>query len=218
MTRNVKISLSLIVALACGALVAVAAIDSAEEPASAAETTAADAQVLRPDTHRLSATRGDRVTVVEFLDFECESCRALYPVMEQLREEYAGRVTFAIRYFPIASHRNAQIAAQAVEAAARQGALEAMYRTMFETQEQWGEAQESKQQLFVGFARRLGLDVDRFRRDLEDPSTVARVASDQRDGVALGVTGTPTVFLDGEPLALESAEQLRADIDAALAE
>ena len=158
------------------------------------------------------------MTLVEFLDFECGACGALYPVIEQLREEYEGRVTFAIRYFPLASHFNAQNAALAVEAAARQGALEPMYRMMYENQLDWGEARESREQTFLGFARRLGLDMDRFRRDVADPRTAARVGLDQEDGITLGVEGTPTLFLNGELLPLESGEQLKADIDAALAE
>lgn len=222
MTRNVKISLALIAVVVLGAVALALATDSSDDAAAPSGTTAAAAaggpQAIRPDSHRLSTARDDRVTLVEFLDFECESCRALYPVLEEMRAEYEGRVTFAIRYFPIASHTNAQLAAQVVEAAAQQGKLEQMYRTMFETQAEWGESQESREATFVGFARRLGLDMDRFRSDLNDPRTVARVAKDQEEGVALGVQGTPTLFLNGELLTLESVEQLKAEIDAALAQ
>lgn len=223
MTRNLKISLSLVVALVAGVLVVLLATDSSEKPASAAETVAGAstepaAPVIRPDSHRLSTAPDGKVTLVEFLDFECESCGALYPYMEELRERYDGRVTFAIRYFPLPGHFNGENAALAVEAAARQGALEPMYRAMFETQSEWGEARESHARTFVGFARRLGLDVERFKRDVADPKTSARVARDQDDGYDLGVEATPTLFLNGEPLPIESPQQLQAAIDAALAE
>lgn len=227
MTRNLKISLSLVVALVAGVLVVMLATDSSDGPASAAETVAATGTgtsggpatpVIRPDTHRLSTAQDGKVTLVEFLDFECESCGALYPYMEELREQYDGRVTFAIRYFPLPGHFNGENAALAVEAAARQGALEPMYRMMFETQAEWGEARESHAQTFAGYARRLGLDMARFRRDVADPKTAARVASDQDDGYDLGVEATPTLFLNGAPLPIESPEQLQAAIDAALAE
>lgn len=223
MTKNLKISLALVAVVLLGVVALALTTDSAEKPATADATTpasaaAATARTIRPDSHRLSTARDDRVTLVEFLDFECESCRAMFPVMEQLRAEYDGRITFAIRYFPIASHTNAQLAAQAVEAAARQGRLDAMYRTMFETQAEWGESQESREETFLGFARRLGLDMDRFRADLADPEVRARVESDQKDGLALGVQGTPTLFLNGEQLELMPYEGLKAAIDAALAQ
>ncbi len=86
--------------------------------------------------------------VVEFLDFECEVCGAVYPVMEELREEYDGEVTFAVRYFPLPGHFNSGNAAVAVEAAAQQGAFEAMYQRMFETQSEWGEGRESEADRF----------------------------------------------------------------------
>ncbi|HST43369.1 MAG TPA: thioredoxin domain-containing protein [Conexibacter sp.] len=236
MTRNLKISVALVAVLLVGLLTVALVSDPSDEPAAAAETIAATtagdsddasapaetgatvAPVLRPDSHRLSVARDGRVTLVEFLDFECESCGALYPLMEELREQYDGRVTFAIRYFPLPGHANAGTSALAVEAAARQGALEPMYRTMFETQAQWGEQQESKAPLFREFASRLGLDMRRFDRDVAAEATAARVLRDQQDGTALGIQGTPALYLNGRELTLESAEQLRADIDAALAE
>lgn len=223
MSRNLRISLTLAIVVVIGIVVALVASGSSDdangETAAATSTAAAEtaAPVIRPDTHRLSTAPEGSPTLVEFLDFECESCRALFPYIEQLRRQYDGRVTFAIRYFPIPSHRNAELAARAVEAAAQQGELEAMYRTMYETQAEWGESQEPRRDTFLGFARRLGLDMDRFTADLDDPRTAARVARDQQDGVALGVQGTPTLFLDGELLELTSVEQLEADIAAALA-
>jgi protein-disulfide isomerase len=227
MTRNVRISLALVVVLAAALGAFALANDSSEPSASAAQTGttaaaanggagAAAAPLLRPDTHKLSKGNKGTPTLVEFLDFECEGCGALYPYMEQLRTEYTGRVTFAIRYFPLSGHFNGMNAALAVEAAARQGALEPMYKTMFETQRSWGEARESHAETFVGFARRLGLDVPRFKRDVADPATAARIQRDQDDGAALGVESTPTLFLDGQELVPESLEQLRAALDAAL--
>ena len=129
----------------------------------------------------------------------------------------AALVTFAIRYFPNDGHFNAMIAAQAVEAASKQGKLVEMYQRMFETQREWGEARESKRDVFVGFAKDLGLDMDRFERDLDDPATVERITSDKAVGLALGVTGTPTIFINEQMLQLESLEQLKADIEGALA-
>jgi len=174
--------------------------------------------VVRADSHRLGPAGNGEVTLVEFLDFECESCLAAYPVVEQLREDYAGRVTFVARYFPLDGHTNARNAAVAVEAAAQQGQFEAMYQQMYATQTQWGEQQTSRADLFREFAVQLGLDMAAYDAAVADPATLDRVLADRDDGLELGVQGTPTFFLNGEQLTVGSAEELIAAVDAAVQE
>lgn len=220
MTRNAKLSIIAVSVLVLGVVVALALGSSSSEDggSESASSAAGDgsAQALRADSHLLSEGPEGAPELVEFLDFECEGCGALYPIMEELRERYDGEITFAIRYFPNESHFNAMNAALAVEAAARQDKLEEMYEKMFETQEEWGEAGESKAALFESFAKELGLDMAEYRRDIADPSTEARVKEDFEEALELGVEGTPALFLDGETLQPESLEQLSAEIDAAL--
>lgn len=220
MSKNLKLSAVIIVAAVLGVAALAIAMDSppeTEREAAVVPETSTPAPVMTADTHKLSTAADGKVTLVEFLDFECEACGALYPALEQLRERYDGRVTFAIRYFPNDGHFNAMLAAQVVEAAAQQGKVEEMYKRMFETQKEWGEAQETKRELFFGFAEELGLDMEQFERDVDDPATVARIQADKEAGLALGVQGTPTLFLNDELLQLESLDQLQADIEAALA-
>ncbi|MEU0164118.1 thioredoxin domain-containing protein [Streptomyces iakyrus] len=222
MTKNLKISLGLI-AVALAVVAALLAANRSSDATSASEKTgtegkAASASVLvRPDSHRLSTAKDGKVTVVEFLDLECESCRAAFPHVERLRKEYNGRVTFVMRYFPIPSHRNAELAARAVEAAAAQGKLEAMYTKMYETQEEWGDQQVSHEKTFRGFARDLGLDMTKFEKDWKAPATAARVEKDRKDGLALGVQGTPTFFINGKRPQIASYDDFKAAIDAELA-
>ncbi|NJQ01233.1 DsbA family protein [Streptomyces zingiberis] len=159
------------------------------------------AEPLRDSSHRLTDPERSELTVVEFLDFECEACGAVYPAVEKLREKYGDRVTFVARYFPMPGHRNGELAALAAEAAARQDKFEAMYAKLFDTQQEWGEAQESKKDVFRGYARDIGLDMDEFDAALDDPEVIARVRYDQRDGHGLDVQGTPTFFVDGERIA-----------------
>lgn len=170
----------------------------------------------RTDSHVLDEAGPDAPTLVEFMDFECEACGAFYPVVEQIREQYAGRINYVIRYFPIASHANAMNAALAVEAAAQQGQVEDMYHRMFETQAEWGEQQTSQADLFRSFAEDLGLDLAAYDDAIADPSTQERVQQDLDDGQALGVQGTPTFFLDGERLELSSVQDLTDALDRAL--
>ena len=202
-------------------LIAVAAVIAiTTQPAAAPAGTAATAPalVLEENTHRLDVAPDGKVTLVEFLDFECEVCGAVYPYIEQAREEYSGRVTFATRYFPIPGHRNSQTSAVAVEAAAKQDQFEAMYDRMFQTQATWGESQDSKADLFRTFAEELGLDMAQYDVDVADPATVERVQSDFAAGRELGVEGTPTIFVNNEKILLEKPEDITAALDAALAQ
>lgn len=172
-------------------------------------------QVVRENSRVLSQAPNEQAVLVEFLDYECESCRAAYPFVEDLRAEYADTVTFVHRYFPLPGHRNSVNAAVAVEAAAQQGAYEAMYQRMYETQAEWGESAEDRSAVFRGFAEDLGLDMAAYDAAVADPATVERIKLDVADGTALGVSGTPTFFLDGEVLNPESLEHFRAAVEGA---
>lgn len=175
-------------------------------------------QLVRDNSRRLNTVPDSDVTFVEFLDFECEACRAAFPMVEQLRSEYGDRVNFVIRYFPIQSHFNAQRAARAVEAAAQQGKFEPMYKKMYETQSQWGEQRTPADSVFRGLATELGLDMPAFDAAYDDPATLDRINLDVADGEALGVQGTPTFFLDGNRAEFKSYEDLSAAVQQALRE
>ncbi|MCT1602819.1 DsbA family protein [Kocuria sp. p3-SID1433] len=175
-------------------------------------------QVVRENSQVLSQAPNEQAVLVEFLDYECESCRAAYPFIEELRVDHADTVTFVHRYFPLPGHRNSMNAAVAVEAAAQQDQYEAMYQRMYETQAQWGESAEDKSAVFRGFAEDMGLDMAAFDAAVADPATQERVELDVADGEALGVGGTPTFYLDGEVLNPESLEEFRAEVEAAAAD
>jgi protein-disulfide isomerase len=183
------------------------------DPPAASEATG---KTVRENSHRLNSVPGSKVTFVEFLDFECEGCRAVYPEVERLRREYGDRVNFVIRYFPLSSHFNAERAARAVEAAAQQGQLEPMYQKMYETQVEWGDKQTPADAVFRGFAVDLGLDMLAFDAAYNDPATVDRIQQDIDDGTALGVQGTPTFFVNGTQIRPKSYEDLTRALDDAL--
>lgn len=189
-----------------------------EAPSAAApegEVTAAD--TLAADTHVLDDAGEGAPVVVEFLDFECPSCALVYPTMEDLRAEYEGEVTFAVRYFPLGVHQNAFPAAIAAEAAAQQGQFEAMYQRLFETHTDWAGTDDAAE-AFRGFAEDLGLDMEAYDAAVADPATGDRVQADYDAGVALGVESTPTIYIDGEQLELEQLTDIQDGIEAALAD
>lgn len=210
---------ALLTAMAVTVIVAVAVVllinrdDGATDAATGA---VGPAQLVRDSSHRLNDPQDARVTFVEFLDFECEGCRAAYPIVEQLRDEYGDRVEFVLRYFPMSGHFNAERAARAVEAAAQQGQLEAIYHRMYETQAEWGEKRTPADDVFRGFASQLGLDMAAFDAAYNDPATLERIRLDQRDGEELGVQGTPTFFVDGRQILVRDPDDLRNAIEVAL--
>ncbi len=213
MTKSVKISLVLIVA-AVGVLAAVLAFGGDDSEPKASTVSEVEDRLTPPDSIRLSDGPDTSATLVEFLDFECESCRAVKPVVDQVRTDYEGELEIVVRYMPL--HASSVNAAKAAEAANAQGRFEEMYDLLFETQPEWGEQQTPEEDFFFGLAERLELDMDEFRAVYEDPATEAKVDRDQADGEALGVTGTPTFFLDGEQLELTTVDDLLAAIDEAV--
>lgn len=207
------------VVLAIVGVFAVSQLRGSDEPAAADVASAiSDGAIIRDDSRILGEEGSSGVTFVEFLDFECEACGAAYPIVEDLREEYAGEVTFVIRYFPLPGHFNSGRAARAVESAARQGELEAMYSRMYETQAEWGEAQEPKDDLFRSFAEEIGLDMAQFDADYASQDVEERISRDVADGESLGVSGTPTFYVDGELFEPRSVEDFSSALDEALAE
>jgi protein-disulfide isomerase len=230
MSRNLKIS-AILVAVFIAAIAAVAVVAGGGDADTAATTPAQTAPATEPaetadrstpavvasDPRTLGREGSSGVTLTEFLDFECESCAAVYPVIEQLRQEYAGRATFNIRYFPIDSHPNARNAAHAVEAAAQQGKLEEMYKRMYETQESWSHRDASQASAFRAFAKEMGLDMREYDAAVASAKTAQRVERDVQAGTALGVQGTPTFFIDELRIEPQSVDELREALDTAIA-
>ncbi|WP_455837037.1 DsbA family protein [Pseudarthrobacter siccitolerans] len=214
--RKVRTVIWILLAAIVGAGLIWYAVFTATKPEPDALQPVADAQVIREDSHRLTTPATEKAQLVEFLDFECESCRAAEPLVEELKKEYGDRITFVNRYFPLPGHANSGTAALAVEAAARQGKYEQMAAKMFESQPQWGEKQDSQAALFRTYAEALGLDLNQYDADVAAEETKERIRKDITDGKALGVTGTPTFFLDGQKLTINSEAQFRQLLDDAV--
>lgn len=205
-----------VLVLVVGALVLAVTLQDRTTPTERVDTSRPSA-LVREDSHVLGEEGSTGVTFVEFLDLECEACRAAYPVVEQLREEHAGEVTFVLRYFPLSGHANAEPAALAAEAAARQGELEAMVDRLFETQPAWGEQHDPKDALFRSYAEELGLDMAQYDADVASPEVAARVQRDVDDGLSLDVQGTPTFYVDGRLVQPETVGDLYDAVEEALA-
>lgn len=158
------------------------------------------------------------VTLEEFGDFQCPPCGKLASASRQIEKDYGAKLRFIFRQFPLPAkvHAHAQEAALASEAAGRQDRFWEMHDLLYREQDTWSKSTDVRA-LFNGYAGMLGLNLDRFKTDLDSPEIKERVASDQARGVALGVRSTPTIFVNDRqvPPPVES-DTLRAAIDAAL--
>ena len=161
-----------------------------------------------------------RVTIEEFADFQCPPCEMLSTTLSKVKKDYGERVRIVFRNFPLTMHQHAALAARAAEAAGLQRRFWEMHDTLYRHRTTWsGRSASDVRTLFLEYARNIGLDAERFERDLENEEVKARVAADQERARALGVVATPTVFLNNyrlpNPTLAEPA--LRTAIEDALA-
>ncbi len=168
-------------------------------PTPATSEEAANILSIVPDDHA-KGNPDAKVTLVEYLDFECEACRAYYPLIKQLGAEFPDDLRIVTRYFPLPGHRNSMTAAIAVEAASRQGKYWGMHDVLFESQEKWGNKDVPNPQVFEQYARQIGLDMAKFAADVADPATKARVQRDFDASEKLGNTFTPSLFVQGKKI------------------
>ncbi len=155
------------------------------------------------------------VMLEEFGDFECAPCRSLHPVLKSIKADFGSRVVIVFREFPLVSkHKHALEAAQAAEAAGLQGKFWEMHDLLYENQKTWRESTDARL-IFEEYAIKTGLALDRFKQDISSEIVNRRIALDRRRGNWIGVTGTPTVFLNGREVPSESwtADPLRALIN-----
>ena len=189
-----------------------AATASPAAVASGAPSAGQAERLVYPDSPTLGPADAP-VTLVEFLDPECESCRAAYPMVKAVMADHADEVRLVVRYIP--GHNNSALAVAALEEAGRQGRYWETLEYFFDRQPEWGERQEPQTDAFLRYGAELGLDVDKLRAALTAPD-FAKVERDLADAQALGVRGTPTFFLNGRLVEDFSEQGLRGAIEDAL--
>jgi protein-disulfide isomerase len=133
------------------------------------------------------------VTLVEYGDFQCPHCGRAYPILKSIQKTMGDQLRFVYRHFPISEdHENAIPAAEASEAAAAQGKFWEMHDLLFEHQNRLDDKS------LLGYARQLGLDLDRFTQDMREHTYGERVKEDFSSGLRSGANGTPTFFINGD--------------------
>jgi protein-disulfide isomerase len=157
-----------------------------------------------------------KVTITEFGDFQCPACGVAYPTVERIKKEYNGKIRFVFRQFPLQAHKNAHTAALAAEAAGAQHKFWEMYNKLYENQKEWSDS-DKPLDIFSKYAQEFGLNIDQFKKDVEDKKYDNRIKKDQDDALALGVNATPTFFINNEmEVGILPYDDFKQKIDAAL--
>jgi protein-disulfide isomerase len=152
------------------------------------------------------------VEIVEFSDFQCPFCSRVWPTLQQVREEYGDDVRIVFKHLPLRIHPKAPAAHAAAEAAHRQGKFWEMHDAIF------ANPRELSPEQFEKYAQEIGLDVAKFKTDVASPDVKARVDADQSEAAKLGVSGTPSFFINGRYLSgAQPFEEFKKRIDEELA-
>ncbi len=170
------------------------------------ETTSLDVERFNvsEDDDPYKGSENASVVIIEFSDFQCPFCKRFFDTtLKQLEEEYikTGKVKFVYRDFPLDFHQNALLAAMAAECADDQGRFWDYHDVLFERQSEWeGLDNEEAKEKFKEYASQLGLDENQFNECLDSEKYREEVMDDMKDGQKYGVTGTPTLFINGVKL------------------
>lgn len=147
------------------------------------------------------------VTIVLFTDFQCPYCARAVPLLEQVLEKNKDKVKLVFKNFPLKSHAFARKAAAAALAAAEQGKFWEYHDRLFQNYSRLND------QVVQELAQQIGLDLQRFEKDMDDPQVSQAISQDLQDGAKAGVRGTPTFFVNGSLLRNTSLEGFQAAID-----
>ena len=146
------------------------------------------------------------VTIVEFFDPACETCRAFYPIVKQIMAQHPDKVRLALRYAPF--HHGSDQVVKLIEAARKQGLYTPVLEALLAAQPEWADHAAPNIGIAFEAATRAGLDMERARQDMETPEIQAVLAQDIEDLTALQVSKTPTFFVNGRSLPSFGPEQL----------
>lgn len=142
-----------------------------------------------------------KVTLIEYGDFQCPGCGKMYPTVHDITDQYKDKLTFIFRNMPLTQiHPNALAAATAAEAAGKQGKFFDMHDLLYQTQASWQSASVSERgQIFENYASQLGLNVDQFKKDLTSQDISDKINRDIATGKnTFKANATPTFVLNGQ--------------------
>jgi protein-disulfide isomerase len=157
-----------------------------------------------------------KVTLVEYSDFQCPACGQFEPVVEEVLGQYGDQIKFEYKNFPLIQlHPFAESAAVAAEAAAQQGKYFEFHDMLFAKQGEWTKG-ISPSSFYSQYAKELGMDVSLFARHQRSSILRDKVKADYKAAVAMGLTSTPTFYLNGQKMTLTTLDEFKAQIERAV--
>jgi protein-disulfide isomerase len=149
-------------------------------------------------SHDNTTGAGNKVTIVEYADFQCPYCASYAPLLDQVKAQYGDDVKVIFRHFPIpTSHPQSMAAHRAAQAASKQGKFWEMHDKLFTNQQTWS-GNSSAATIFETYAEEMGLNMDQFKTDVASDNVLEKINSDTDSGRSLGVNATPTFFINGQ--------------------
>ena len=147
------------------------------------------------------------ISVVEFLDPECESCAIFHPIIRKVYKEHYSDIKLVVRY--LANHKNSKFAIKILEASREQNKYEEVLSVIFEKQPIWAQHNNEKPELLWTYLEQIeGLNIDKLKEDMKNPKIDEILDIDAKDASALNVRGTPTIFVNSKKLARLSEKDL----------
>jgi protein-disulfide isomerase len=178
-------------------------------------------QAANQNAHALIAEHSPRkgnpqakVTIVEFLDPACGTCKQFHPVIKDLLAKHPEKINVVLRYAPF--HHGSDQMVAILEAARKQDQFWNVLDLMFETQQYWAINHQARADLFWGYLKGYGFDIERLQKDMQDPAIAKVIEQDLADGKLLGANKTPTFFVNGKPLPSFGYEQLMTLVNSEL--
>lgn len=168
---------------------------------------------VRPHSPILGNSLG-RVTVIEWFDPECESCRAIHPAFKKVVADYKDRVRFVLRYMPY--HQGSMYAASALEEAREFGKYEEALDLLFEKQPEWGDHHNPRPDLIPTYLMTLGIPKEKLQPDYLIKKHGDKIRQDEQDGKTVGIRGTPSFYVNGQSVQQLGEQPLRNAIEQAL--
>jgi protein-disulfide isomerase len=139
----------------------------------------------------IRGSKSAKITIVEWADFQCPFCVRVNPTLEKVTEEYGDKVRFSFKHLPLSMHSKARAAHQAAEAAHRQGKFWEMHDQIF------AKPKDLSEETYLRYANEIGLDIDQYKKDFSSSSVRKKVDADLAEARKLGVSGTPSFFING---------------------
>jgi protein-disulfide isomerase len=163
-------------------------------------------------TDHIRGAQDAKLTLVEFGDYQCPACGVYEPLVRQVMKDNKTILKVVFKQFPLMQiHQNALLAAKASEAAGLQGKFWEMHEMLYDKQEEWSKGINAHD-IIMGYAGTIGLDKVKFEKDINNKALEDKILAELKEGLSLGVQGTPTFFLNGKkienPTSLEDFNKL----------